>query len=310
MVYEFALEPELVATWGDKANFRYFHDKFGLGQPRMMVEYPSLNNWRGQVLKALDRLEDIEKAKVLEMVRILTEKTISRIPHKEYDGTKPWLQNSEQEHAVSPFHAILAKDNPRHHPAILRGDNLDYSEEKPRWLIDRDQCPTRNPLDMAATVESLLRNSTEIIFVDPHFGPENARHRRPLEAFLSAIMTNRGCPVTQVTLLTSNKAPTAFFSSECVSKLPRIIPVGLTVNFLQLAEQSGGEKLHNRYILTDIGGVKFQVGLDDGGDGQTDDVGLMGRIQYDLRWKQYAGSSPAFIRCGEVVTIVGSKKIL
>ena len=32
MVYEYAVEPEVVATWGkSREDFRYFKDKFGLG---------------------------------------------------------------------------------------------------------------------------------------------------------------------------------------------------------------------------------------------------------------------------------------
>ncbi len=40
MVYEYALEPELVATWGNRQDFRYFVEKFGLGQPRIVSRYP------------------------------------------------------------------------------------------------------------------------------------------------------------------------------------------------------------------------------------------------------------------------------
>lgn len=302
MVYGFALDPELVATWGNKADYRYFYDKFGIGQPRMMVEFPKLKNWRGQVLKAANNLGDLEKQRVTEMISILTERVIPRLPHREYDGTRPWLENAEDEHAGNPFHAILAHNNPRRVKAVLIGENLGGDRE-PRWELERSGVVNRKASAMAASIQALLRNCREIIFVDPHFGPENARHRRPLEAFLAVLVKNHDVTIT---VLTSTKPSIEFFKSECEKSLPKIIPRGLSVCFSQLSEKPGGEKLHNRYVLTDIGGVKFNIGLDDGDDGQTDDVDLMDRRQYELRWSQYAGGAPAFV-CGEPVTVTGRK---
>ena len=51
----------------------------------------------------------------------------------------------------------------------------------------------------------------------------------------------------------------------------------------RLSEKPRGEKLHNRYILTDLGGVFFGIGLDDGDEGATDDVTLLDRDPYVVR---------------------------
>nr|MEC4583581.1 hypothetical protein [Candidatus Parabeggiatoa sp.] len=48
--------------------------------------------------------------------------------------------------------------------------------------------------------------------------------------------------------------------------------------------------MHNRYILTDIGGVLFGTGLDDDNDGEstsTDDVTLLDESAYKQHWKKY-----------------------
>jgi hypothetical protein len=303
MVYGYALEPELVASWGDKANYRYFYDKFGLGQPRMMVEFPKLKNWRRQVLHAATGVGGQELQKVTAMIGILTEQMIPRIPTAEYDGARSWLENAEQEHAGKPFHAIVAKENYRRHEAVICGAVLGEQPDS-RWDIERNRVVNRNAADMADAVRPLLQHCSTIIFIDPHFGPENSRHRRPLEAFLSVIQANRGYPIYTVEVLTATNASFDFFRDACEQKMPRIIPTGLTVNFVKLAQQPNGEQLHNRYILTDIGGVTFNVGLDDGDIGQTDDVTLMDRKQYELRWSQYSGTSPAFVRVG-IVTVRG-----
>jgi len=57
--------------------------------------------------------------------------------------------------------------------------------------------------------------------------------------------------------------------------------------------------------LTDIGGVTFGVGLDEGDAGDTDDIQLLDRAQYEKRWSQYASGKPAFDRPDPPVTIEG-----
>jgi Regulator of RNA terminal phosphate cyclase/Sigma-54 interaction domain/CRISPR-associated protein (Cas_Csm6) len=66
-------------------------------------------------------------------------------------------------------------------------------------------------------------------------------------------------------------------------------------------QREGGEKLHNRYILTDIGGVSFAVGLDDGDDGETDEVTLLEEKTYKFRWMQYRGPEQAFYLVDELI---------
>jgi len=46
--------------------------------------------------------------------------------------------------------------------------------------------------------------------------------------------------------------------------------------------------------LTDIGGVSFGIGLDDGDDGETDEVTLLEDKKYKFRWVQYMGPELAF----------------
>lgn len=54
MLYEYAIEPELVATWSDRKVGRYFADKFGLGSPRIVSRYPK--RWKKLVWSAWEQL--------------------------------------------------------------------------------------------------------------------------------------------------------------------------------------------------------------------------------------------------------------
>jgi hypothetical protein len=63
--------------------------------------------------------------------------------------------------------------------------------------------------------------------------------------------------------------------------------------------------LHNRYILTDLGGVSFQHGLDTGADGETDDISRLDLDQYIFRCKQYDPAAPAFDSAADPLMIIG-----
>ena len=85
-------------------------------------------------------------------------------------------------------------------------------------------------------------------------------------------------------------------SNYFVSQCRKVIPREVRIRIVCWSERAGGEKLHNRYILTDIGGVQFGIGLDDsdGFPGQTDDLYLLDREQFAMRWAQYTQPNPAF----------------
>jgi hypothetical protein len=154
---------------------------------------------------------------------------------------------------------------------------------------------------MAARVAPLLRAAMEILFIDPHFGPENIRYRRPLEAFLSAIFDQRGGePLKKVEIHTSAKSEALSFKNECERRLPPMVPQGMILRLVRWRQRDSGEKLHNRYILTDRGGVLLGVGLDDGKPEETDDIVSLDDATSKFRWKQYT-SDPAFDFIDEIV---------
>ena len=65
----------------------------------------------------------------------------------------------------------------------------------------------------------------------------------------------------------------------------------LQITLYKWQERPGGQKLHNRYILTGLGGVSFHHGLDTGAEGETDASNRLDLDQYILRCKQYDPAS-------------------
>ena len=309
MIYEYALEPELVASLTERSEARYFYESFGLGQPRLVSHYPK--RWKALVWDAFQKSSSgsspVQRKRMEELIERLSEVMVRR-RDVFWNGGRPWLENAEQEHDRKPFRGIVAQANPRNRAEVLVGKDLD-EQSFPRWAAPRGAIVPRQARQMADLVLPMLRCCGVAIFVDPHFGPENARHRRPLEALLEALVDGRpDLGSLRVEVHTEVKSTTDFFKSTCESRLGRYIPVGLSVKFRRWTTRLAGETLHNRYILTDLGGLIFSHGLDEGEPGETDDVTLMNKDQYRRRWEQYAGEFPAFDSTEDPVVVLGTRR--
>jgi len=291
MIHVYALEPQLVASWAKREQFRFFHDKFGLGTPRAMLELPAFTKWKRAVVSEAERLglSEEDTKRLEELFRLLGEHK-SRRSDSVYDGLLTWLENAEREHARRPFAGILAAANPRAHSAVLIGAQFDVQDS--RWSCPVGVTTARKPEAIAQALVAMLVNCRRLHLVDPHFGPENARHRKVLEAILSILAQNSNAPEV-IRLHCSGKAKAVFFESEAAQMAARF-PVRMTVEFIRWKQRDGGEKLHNRYVLTDLGGVMLGTGLDEGSAGETDDLNLLSHDQYALRWKQFVEDDGSF----------------
>lgn len=293
MIYEYALEPELVATWGDRKEARYWISQFGLGEPRIVSRYPK--RWKRRVWEASAGVGEMERKRLEELIQRLSEVMVKR-GNGPWDSTEDWLAKAQAEHARVPFHAILARTNSARHPQTLIADEVD--DTTLLWALPRDCPPARNPSELANAVAGMLKIANVIVFVDPYFGPQNSRHRQPLVAFLRAVVRGRPCELpSRVEVHCSadgGGVEEGYFRDECNRRLPHCVPDCLCLKVVRLRERDGGELLHNRYILTDLGGVMLGAGLDEGPEGQTDDIILLGRELYEHRWRQYAGEDPSF----------------
>jgi len=298
MIHEFGVEPELAATWGVLAEFRYFVAAFGLGTTRMVSRYPK--DWRQMVWAIAAPTTELERKRLEVLLLRFSEAMVRR--SGPYDSERGWLQNAVSEHRRAPFAGILARTGAG--GAVLGVDQLESTEA---WKCPAGMACNRVASRMAAALAPVLRNSRRVALIDPHFGPENARFRRPLQAMLRAMLVARpGTAPDEVLVLTSVKSTAEFFVAECQRQLPRVTPRGVQIRLRRLRERPGGERLHNRYVLTDIGGVAFGVGLDEGAPEESDDINILSEDQLALRQQQYIGSAMAFDAVESDVIIDGA----
>lgn len=330
MIGEFALEPELVATWHDRKEYLFFEEKFGLRTGRVISAYPK--KWQNLVWRAFKSGPHANNENAeMRLNALLTDLTQSIVKRRNtFEEIPVWLERAEAEHAQRPFHALVAKENPRNNEKVIPVMKL-INEGHCCWDV-ADMPPTaRNAHELAAAVAPILRTCRQIVFIDPYFDPQKPRFMEPMAAFLREIWACGYCEDnprveihTSIDRLFKDYERGASRNPDEEEKacsnlvhymnefLPRIIPSGKELHVTIWKQCERGQKLHNRYILTELCGVAFGIGLDQSEDqstAETDDLSLMNSKQYSDRWNEYLGNPAAFDRVAPQFTITGTLRI-
>jgi hypothetical protein len=266
MLTEFALEPGLLHNWD---RFQRFIGLFGITQGRLISRFP--RKWQQPVLDSVT-CGPVAKAKIEEALRRrLDDRLLPR--YHEWREDLTWMDNAVAEHGKRPFHAILAAANPGGHDFVVDAADLDVTALPPKLQAGPSRLVVRSAAEMTAAVRMLFQFSKKIVLMDRNFAPDKSRFRDPLAEMLMACLDRFGKPrPVEVELHFGHRvlddAPD--FKVACAAWLQEVIPIGLRLIVVRWSH----EDLHNRYILTDRGGIQIGEGLDEANEkcSRTDDV--------------------------------------
>ena len=160
----YALEPELVATWTDRRDCRYFKESFGVGQGRLVSRYPK--RWKKLVWNASVGAGEFERKRLEVLLDHLSEQMLRRKNHNWDSDSGGWIENAEQEHQRCPFHRNFARTNPKNQPQVLTESDLDLGEPT-LWAVRDMLVVVRKAKEMADAVtlysEVVPRQSLSIL---------------------------------------------------------------------------------------------------------------------------------------------------
>ncbi len=303
MIYSYAIDPNLLLSWAVPSEFKYFRGCFGLGTPRALLEIPKFTRWRSMVVQFVQQsnIDQVQQKNVEKLIDIISSARCRKASFG-YDGNIQWLLNAEASHAQHLCEAVLACTNPRNNPAVILGQTVGQSPH-PLWDKPNAVTPFRTPEALSAAISAMLLNCSELRLVDPHFKPET-RFTRVLEAILRVIAKRPDAGSLPIEVHCKENCPLDHFKTSAIDKA-RYMPAGIHVQFFRWAQKADGEKLHNRYILTNLGGVRFGDSLDDGNPASTDDLNIMDANQFNLRWEQYRDGSTTFTLIDRPPELVG-----
>jgi hypothetical protein len=259
LIKEFAIEPRVMATW---THFNSLWEDFGAGQGRLISKYPLL--WKSKVDELARQFsKPVQAAAISSKIRRDEHKFL--VTGRTYSGTEGWLVNALTQMATHPFHAVIACENPAGATGVLVV--VEFAKDEPPYKVVLEDFVPRKALDLAACTGLLLEHCEEIQFVDPHFDPSEPRFRNTFEAMLQ--LCNTG---SLKTLEIHREKPIPFVPGVQEAKYRRqlelLVPANTTLRVYFWSQNPGGLGLHPRFLLTDLGGIHFENGLDEGDPGE------------------------------------------
>ena len=335
MLYPYAIEPDALVTW-DKC--RHVLDLMGFQHGRAIAAYPTRKCWKAPVRAACREntdLGDRDRGRILRKLDQSNAKMIRLGGPDDYDGAitpaeQSWIRNAvARQAAAREFHALLATRNPEDHPDVVLEEDVDETHEK--LAVPREVPVLREPAALAAHVGALVRNSRQLMLIDPHFDPSVSRWRPVVRACLAlaaqavhgtlraeihtlarrATASVQGgpgsgefesprAPVVSPTRRVQGGPSSEEFERRCRSHVPGMLKAGVgSVRICRWRIRSDApDDFHARYILTDRGGYRLDKGLDLE-PGKVQPVGLLD----DQEWKRiregFGDDSPFFDKDGE-----------
>jgi hypothetical protein len=288
MLFEYAVEPRAVGTgW---QNCRYLMEKFGFDRGRLISQFPK--HWLRMVYEASAHLNPIERARVTEILN-RSKPNIVRFG-RQYDTTLDWLGNAIGQQATQPFHAIIAEDNSLALPFVVRTEDAD--EGHPLMVAPHNWEVPRVGASLARAMAPLLRTAQTVRFVDRFFKLDDARYKETLREALSIISAYGRTDVRcEIHFADHPKcSPIREIEIRAGQWLKDVIPAGMSVLLFDWKERSGGEDFHDRFLLTDKGGMTIGAGFSAEGSHQSAQFGLLDPIVWSTKFKSLDRSATVY----------------
>ena len=283
MFKEFAVDPSTIVR--SDRDLVYVLEKFGMHQGRIISEFP--RRWKALAYEAAQRRHGgkVELTRITERLNRLRDGVLFASGRPGGDHTLGWIQRATAEHALRPFDTILSEEALAEQPFV----NFDeFDEGHPCLTPNRQWTVRRDAQSIAATCALHLRTARHVKLVDPHFDLSRRRYRRPFEAMLMAAGENR--PRIDIYRNDTPGEQDAIWRTDRSARLAA--QQGFEVRLFLRPQGT----MHNRFVLTERGGVMYGTGLDDDDDGggtSRDDVSLLDPPIWGQRWVEFADDAPA-----------------
>lgn len=324
MIYDFALEPELVASWHDCRVAYPFLSQMGPGQCRVACVFPSAA-WRSLVMNSVQasfpESASPKSQRARRNIDILLQhlhNTGIRRNGRIGDG-ESWLIAATREHGTFPFGGIVVRTSAAREPYLVVADQVG-EQDFPAWTPPAPSV-ARRPEDLANALAPILRCATQLRFVDPYFDAGVDEYFRPMQAFLRLAQNRRSVGELQIQIhlavshsnisqvsrirgqhVTEDELA-AIRLDACERLLKPVLRPGVELRALAWGEGPQGLRMHNRYVLTEVGGIAVQHGLDGSVVPETDDLTILSKEQHEKRWAEYSvRGAPYRLICHRIFT--------
>jgi len=251
---EFAVEP---TAFGNAFELKYLLEKFGFHNGRFIVSFPS--KWIRQAYEHAQDFPEVEQARVKRLLDTY-KKTVLISSGMNYDKSKTWPVNVKNiiGEGTAHFKGVIASDSNKFGYPTLNE-------------VDADFFGTSLGLRILGTTENyvliakrLLQMSHEIAIVDPYLKMNDPKRKNVIQAFLE-IGQKGNCYIFIILARYERscmKTPQAFKKMLIQDYRPFLKPkTELVVKLID--DGNSVEKMHSRFILSELGGIVFDRGFDE-----------------------------------------------
>lgn len=277
MFKEIAIDPAALAS--SYLQFNHIIDRFGIPEGRLIAAFPS--KWKRLVYEAANaQLKGhLDLKRIEERLRKLPATAFLSLERPGQGCEANWVRAAIEEHRRMPFDAVVTAAAVGE-PGFLQP--ADVSTEDPSFETNRQWHVKRDAVSMVNCCGPLLSSSLHVKLIDPHFDAHSPRFKRP---FLE--LMRRARPGTTVDIFRGDQMDAAHFVIGIQRALKHWTPAGILLRLFLRPKDS----MHNRFIMSNAGGVSFQIGLDDDatGDRPEDIVTILQADIWSREWGTYAG---------------------
>ena len=282
---EYAVNPEEICRSWER--FRFFWGQCGFARGRLIARFPG--KWKRSVFRSdtFNALSPIRQKRIEDLLAKDGSRMVAS--QREYDKSSgTWLGAAISAHQAKPFHAIIDEENPGMHPKVLFFDDVDEATEL--WKSDTSAQVRRTSAALGQCTRQLLSSGRMVKIIDPYFSFKR-EFTGPLKEFLTHLLPYVSrLESLEIHFKYSQHARNYDWQdfeqrlrSDIINKRRFYLPADGDALFQKLVfhawEDSDVETLHARCILTELGGMQFERGLDSAS--QSEAVSLVSLMSED-----------------------------
>lgn len=288
MLKEHLIEPEfLLKVVKTRRDAKDLEREFTLPSPRVPGNFPKLKNFRRQVLRgqSVDAPEH-ERMRLEVLLRLLSERRVER--DLDYDGSIDFKHNLKviEEHAFRGVHLIAERN-----PAIdLTSEIISIEEFRDGLDPSVSQLSvTKLAEDLCNALREFVRLSSSITLVDPYFGTKPQTWKTFLLLLEASIESAPSAGKTFHVLFDGSKATgrsCRYLAETLKREKPDLVKEFLDITFKDIRE-NGNSAVHNRYLMSELGGVSIGHGFEESNERESDDVTILDKAVYQKRFSEF-----------------------
>lgn len=288
MLVEHLIEPEfLLKIAENRRDYRDLLREFSMPSPRVAGNFPKMKNFRKQVLskQSADASEHAQM-RLEELLRLLSERRVER--SLAFDGTISFHENlkNAEDNFFSGIHFLQDRK-----PTVPLDSKVICIED---FELGLDPAVTqisvrRTAEELSHTLQEFVRLSSSITLIDPFFGTQAGMWKTFILLLRTSVESSPSPSKTFDVLFDGSKRTACscrYLAEKLSEEQPGLMKFFSRITFKDIREK-GKSAIHNRYLMSELGGVSIGHGFEESNEQEHDELTLLAEEVYQQRFSQF-----------------------